>query len=182
MGERPDGGREGLRANGPDPPAIFSPVPHSGPAPRPARPAPAPPHRRPSPRRWTAAAALTLAVIGGAVAAREFWSASSPPEPSPPPQPAAAPATEPPSGLAAALQGAFDAVLPESGMTVRSVRTLPPSGAPGGPLLVAASSPAGEAHIYEVAMTRSAGGWNITARRRTPAPPPVPAAITPAGN
>ena len=182
MGEPADGGREGPRAYGPDPPAIFSPVPHSGPAPRPVRPASAPPRRRPSPRRWTAAAALTLAVIGGAVAARELWFSPPPPGPPPPPAASSAPAPGPPSGLAAALQGAFDAALPEAGMTVRSVRTLPPSEAPGGPLLVTASSPTGEPHVYEMTMTRSADGWNITAHRRTAPLPPVPTAITPARN
>ena len=159
-----------MRANGSHPPAIFTPVPHSGPAPHPGPP-PARPARRPSLRRWAAAAALGLAVIGAAVTAREFWPTSGP---SSRPAPTAAPgfATGTRSDLATALQGAFDAVLPEAGMSVRSA--LPPP-IPGEPLLVIASSPAGETRVYEVAMTRSSSGWSITARRR---PRPFPPAYS----
>ena len=175
MSKRPDpgGGPDGTRANGPRPPAILSPVPRSWPAPRPGPP-PAPPGRRRFSRRWAAAAALGLAVIGAGAAAREFW------PPSPPalqpahsaPAPGSATGTRP--DLATALQGMFHAVLPEAGMSVRSVRRLPP---PGGWLLATASSPAGETRFYEVAMTRSSAGWSITARRLPrPHPPAYPLA------
>lgn len=172
MNKRPDGEPAGARANGSHPPAILSPVPHSGPAPHPGPP-PARPARRPSLQRWAAAAALGLAVIGAVAATWKFWPTAGP---SSRPTPTAAPgsATGMNSDLATALQGAFDAVLPEAKMSVRSA--LPPP-APGGPLRVIASSPAGETRFYEVAMTRSSAGWSIAARRL---PRPFPPTYSPA--
>ena len=179
-GNEPDRKPDEARANGSHPPAILSPVPHSGPAPRPGPPPVAPGRRRFS-RRWAAVAALGLAVIGAGATAREFWPPSWPPSRPTPTAPGAGSATEGRPDLATALQGAFHAVLPEAGISVRSVRPLPP---PGGRLLAIASSPAGEPRFYEVAMTRSSAGWSITARRLPrPFPPaylPAPAVAPPA--
>lgn len=177
-GNEPDRKSDGTRTNGSHPPAILSPVPHSGPAPHPGPP-PVAPGRRRFPRRWAAAAALGLAVIGAGATAREFWPSWSHPRPA-----QTAPATGTHPDLATALQGAFRAVLPEAGMSVRSARPLP---TPGGRLLVIASSPAGETRFYEVAMTRSSAGWSIAARRLPrprppaylPAPPAAPGEIIP---
>lgn len=141
-------------------PAISSPVPRPAPAPGPP-PAPDRPGagNRKGRRRTAIAAvasALGLTLFGaGLLVFRESVS------PGPP-------ATSEVRRMAAHLQGAFNAVLPDPGLAVESVRLLHPI---RGPWLVAAAAPDGEIRFYQVTMTRTAADWSITARLTDPVPP-----------